>query len=143
MSTIGRHAGGSASKRKGSGFERELASILGGKRTPLSGAVGGGDITLPTDSIWRAFSWEAKRRARLPAFIVAALEQAENDLAIGDPRKPAAAFREDGGRIIVAFYLDDLLPFVAAISEVAGGSTVRRMAQQLESIALELRKAVR
>jgi hypothetical protein len=132
-----------ASKRKGSGFERELASILGGKRTPLSGAVGGGDITLPSDSIWRAWSWEAKRRARLPAFIVAALSQAENDLAIGDPRHPAAAFREDGGRIIVAFYLDDLMPWIAAISEVAGGARVRRMAQELEKIAQELRRAVR
>lgn len=130
-------------KRKGSAFERELAAILGGKRTPLSGAVGGGDITLPSDSIWRAWSWEAKRRARLPAFIVAALEQAEHDLAIADPRKPAAAFREDGGRIIVAFYLDDLLPWIEAIAEIGRGGHVRRLASDLEKLAQELRRAAR
>jgi hypothetical protein len=135
--------GGSAAKVKGSAFERELALMLGGKRTPLSGASGGGDISLPSDSPWRWWSWEAKRRANLPAFIVAALMQAETDVAIGDPRKPAAAFREDGGRVIVAFYLADLIPWIEALVDVGTGGRIRRLASELETIALELRKAAR
>lgn len=133
----------SASKAKGTRYERELALELGGKRTPLSGAGGGGDITLPSDSIWRAFSWEAKRRAALPVFLTKPLEQAASDVAIGDPRKPAVAFRGDHGRTIVAFYLDDLKPLVEALTEVGGGARIRVVARDLERLAEELRKAVR
>lgn len=138
MATRGRSA-----KAKGTRYERELALELGGKRTPLSGASGGGDITLPADSLWRAFSWEAKRRAALPIFLTKPLEQAAADIAIGDPRKPAVAFRADHSRTIVAFYLDDLRPLVEALTEVGGGARIRVVARDLERLAEELRRAVR
>jgi hypothetical protein len=134
---------GRSAKLKGSSFEREIALELGGKRTPLSGASGGGDITLPPDSPWHAFSWEAKRRERLPVLLTGALAQAELDIAIGDPRRPAAAFREDHGRTIVAFYLDDIRRMVEALTDVGGGSRIRELARELERVAQELRSAVR
>lgn len=143
-----RRRGGAAvspinSKRKGSAFERELALELGGKRTPLSGSAGGGDITLPAESVWIAWAWEAKRRAELPRFLTGVLEQAASDIAIGDPRKPAAAFRADHGRTIVAFYLDDLRPWVEAIAELGAGARIRTIARDLDRIAAELRRATR
>lgn len=138
MATRGRSA-----KAKGSGFERELALALGGKRTPLSGGSGGGDVTLPSDSVWRAWSWEAKRRAKLPVLITAAMQQAESDIAVGDPRRPAVAMREDNGRTIVAFYLEDLTAWVDALSELGNGPRVRRIAQQIEQAARDLHAAVR
>ena len=131
------------SSAKGRGFERELALELGGKRTPLSGRRGGGDITLPSDSVWQAWSWEAKRRAELPRFLTAVLDQAESDIAIGDPRRPAAAFRADHGRTIVAFYLSDLRPWVEALAELGGGAKVRSLARDLERLAGELKRAAR
>ena len=133
---------GRASKIKGSAFERELAGELGGKRTPLSGGTGGGDVTLPTESVWRAWSWEAKRRARLPVLITDALEQAASDIAVGDPRRPAVALREDRGRTIVVFYLDDLRPWVEALLEVGHRQRVRRLADQIEGAVRELRRVV-
>lgn len=136
MATRGRSA-----KAKGSAFERELARELGGKRTPLSGAGGGGDVTLPVDSVWSQWSWEAKRRAELPVFLTKPLQQAASDLAIGDPRRPAVAFREDNGRTIVAFYLDDLRPWVEAIAELGAGAKIRTLARDLERLALEIRRA--
>jgi len=110
--------GGRSSKLKGSTFERELALALGGKRTPLSGASGGGDITLQPDNVWHAWSWEAKRRATLPKMITDALAQAEHDVAIGDQRRPALAMREDHGRTIAVFYLEDLTRWIEAITEL-------------------------
>lgn len=130
-------------KAKGRAFERELASALGGKRTPRSGASGGGDITLPTGSIWQDWSWEAKRRAVAPAILTGAFRQAESDLRIGDRRRPAVAFREDHGRAIVAFYLDDLVPWAESLAEVGNAGRVRRIAEQIEEAARELRKLTR
>lgn len=137
MATRGRSA-----KLKGSRFERELALELGGRRTPLSGAAGGGDVSLPDGSLWHAWSWEAKRRATLPVLLTAALEQAAADIAIGDPRRPAAAFRADNGRTIVAFYLDDLRPWAEALAEVGHRQRVRRLADQIEGAVRELRRVV-
>jgi len=53
---------GTASKAKGSAYERELARSMSAKRRPLSGASGGGDIAPEPGTIWAHWSWEAKRR---------------------------------------------------------------------------------
>lgn len=126
-------------KRKGSAFEREVSRSLGGKRTPLSGADGGGDVSLPTGSIWADWSWELKRRAKLPVFVVEALRQAATDIRIGDRRKPAVVMREDHAPAIFVCYLDDLVPWVEAIAEVGRAGRVRDLGRQLEAIAHELR----
>lgn len=133
---------GRSAKAKGSRFERELALALGGKRTPLSGGAGGGDVTLPTDSKWRAWSWEAKRRAKLPVLISGAFDQAEADLAVGDYRRPAVALREDHGRTVVAFYLEDLIAWVDALEEVGNAPKLRRLAQQAEAALTEIRRTL-
>ena len=127
------------SKAKGSRFEREVARSLGAKRTPLSGATGGGDITMPTGSIWADWSMELKRRARLPAFVTAALRQAATDNRIGDRRKPAVVMREDHGPAIFVCYLEDLRPWVEALAEVGRAGRVHDLGRQLEAIAHELR----
>jgi hypothetical protein len=127
------------SKAKGSRFEREIARTLRAKRTPLSGASGGGDVSFPTDSIWADWSMELKRRAKLPAFVTAALRQAAGDIRIGDRRKPAVVMREDGGPAIFVCYLDDLRPWVEALAEVGRAGRVHDLGRQLEAIAHELR----
>jgi hypothetical protein len=93
--------------------------------------------------VWADWSWEAKRRARLPTLIRAAFLQAETDIAIGDRRRPAVAMREDGGRTIVAFYLDDLRPWVESLAEVGNAGRVRRIAEQIELAARELRRVAK
>jgi hypothetical protein len=108
----------SRSKAKGSAFEREVAREFGLKRTPGSGAMGGGDLTAPTDSIWGGFSWEAKRLKALPKFFGHALDQAQSDIAIGDPRIPIVATREDGGRMVLVCYAHDLRLWAEALAEV-------------------------
>jgi hypothetical protein len=132
-----------ASSAKGRAFEREFAAELGGKRTPGSGRSGGGDVSLPAGSLWGDWSWELKRRARLPAIVSEALEQASGDIAVGDRRRPAVAVREDHGRTIVAFYWDDLRAWVEALAEVGRAGEVRRLAAQIESAAREIRRVAR
>lgn len=106
------------SKAKGSAFEREIAASIGAKRMPLSGAVGGGDIRPEPDSIWAAWSFECKRRAKLPVLITDALAQAQADIAIGDPRSALMLMREDGGRTIACADWDDLRLWSEALAEV-------------------------
>ena len=127
------------SRPKGAAFEREFARAVGGKRTPLSGGAGGNDITFAPGSLWDAWGWEAKRRASLPVFVVKALVQAEAALPIGSRRRPAMAMREDNGRTIVAFYWDDLRPWVQAQAETGRGSRIRELARELERIAQALK----
>lgn len=50
---------GRRSKRKGSAAEREFAKLIGGKRVPLSGAMGG---EYSGDVIGLGIKWECKRR---------------------------------------------------------------------------------
>jgi hypothetical protein len=128
------------SRPKGGRFEREFAHTIGGaKRTPLSGASGGGDISFEAGALWGDWSWELKRRQKLPVSITDAMYQAAGDIALGDRRRPAAAMREDGGKTIVLFYWHDLQPWVEAIAEVGRAGRVRDLGKQLEAIAHELR----
>jgi hypothetical protein len=124
---------------KGRAFEREFAATAGGKRTPLSGATGGGDVSFASGSLWADWSWELKRRSKLPALIVGAMLQAAGDIALGDRRMPAVAMREDNGRTIVVFYWDDLRNWVESIAQVGRAGRVRELGKELERIAFELR----
>lgn len=76
---------GRRSKRKGSSAEREFASIIGGTRIPLSGAVSGfkGDVK------GLGLTWEVKRRREAYSRIYGWLEGEGIDaLAIRADRKP-------------------------------------------------------
>ena len=125
---------GTASKAKGSAYERELARSMSAKRRPLSGASGGGDIAPGPGTIWAHWSWEAKRRKRLPAFVTNALTQAATDIALGDPRKPAVLMREDHGRTIFVAYWDDIRPWCLALAETGHGYRLREIARELRAV---------
>ena len=129
----------SSAKAKGSRLERDVASVLGGKRTPLSGGSGGGDVSLPTGSIWSDWSWECKQRAALPALITGAMLQANADIRVGDRRRPAVIIREDRGQALFVAHLSDVVTWAEALAEVGNASKVRDLGRQLEGIARELR----
>lgn len=117
--------------------------MFGGKRTPLSGGIGGGDLSMPSGSIWADWSWEAKRRAKLPALMVRWLSQAETDIAIGDPRRPALVMREDNGKAIVAMYAADLIAWAEALAEIGNASKVRGLLRQAKRVIEEAEGAIR
>jgi hypothetical protein len=132
---------GAAAKAKGSKLERDAAKILGGKRMVLSGAVGGGDIALPSDSIFNDWSWEAKSRARLPAYFTLAMKQAELECR-GTSKRPAIILKEDRGNIMFCAYLNDFVQWAQALSEVGQGaqikSTIRQIRHQLDDLERRL-----
>ncbi len=131
--------GRSKSRPKGRAFEREVASMFGGKRTPLSGAVGGNDITFD-NVIWNDWGFEAKRRARLPALVTQALKQADMALGIGSIKRPCVVMREDTGDAIFIAWADDVRTWCEALAESGQGPKLRALAKELEVIAAELRK---
>jgi hypothetical protein len=133
---------GSSAKAKGSQFERELAQLMGGKRTPLSGANGGGDLTFPSGSIWADWSHEAKRRACLPILITNAMRQAELDIGIGGRRKPMVHLRPDRGRSITCCYTDDLVTWAQALAEVGSMAHLRSLLRDLERATGALKTAL-
>lgn len=130
-----------SSYQKGARLERETARIMGGKRMPLSGAQGGGDIRLPAESIYNDWLVEAKSRARLPAYFSAAMKQAELECK-GTRKRPAIILREDRGKIMVAFLLEDFVQWSSALAEMGQGQKVkslvrdaRRVLDQIEGLA--------
>ena len=88
---------------------------------------------MPHGSIWRDWSFELKRRARLPVMVTKALDQAAADVAIGgDWRKPAVVMREDNGRSIFIAYLDDIEAWAGGLAEIGNSSKVREAIRVLE-----------
>lgn len=126
-------------RAKGGRVEREVAAIVGGKRTPLSGGAGGNDITTRDDSLFNVWGIEVKARANLPVLISAAMRQAEVALPIGSPRRPAVVLKADGEPHLFVARLEDVKVWVEALAEVGRGSKVRDLARQLQGIATELR----
>ena len=125
------------SKAKGRLYEYEVARQFGGKRTPLSGGAGGNDITFK-DSIWDDWGIEAKRRARLPVMVTAALEQAKGALPLGSRKRPAVVMREDHGQSIFIAYADDVLQWCEALAEVGESHRLKPLARELKAIAAQL-----
>lgn len=120
-----------SAKAKGSRLERKVAGMMGGKRMPLSGAVGGGDVVVDGHSV------ECKKRKALPALIRDAFAQAQRDIAIGDPRTPLVVIEEDRGRPIVCQYLDD---WIAERKDQAAMNSwrVRANARNITRLAKEI-----
>jgi hypothetical protein len=99
----------SPSRNKGSGAEREVATLIGCRRTPLSGSAGGNDL----DTIGSALDgWgiEVKRRAKLPVLLTAAMAQAK--AAARSSERPAVVMRADHGKWMFQCELTDLLAWL-------------------------------
>lgn len=90
----------SRSKRKGSAGEREFADLIGGKRVPLSGALGGeysNDVTAPN-----GWSIEVKRRADgFKTIYDWVLDERENPDAV--------AFRADRKPWLIVMHVDKFI----------------------------------
>lgn len=112
-------------RSKGRAGERQAATILGGKRAPLSGGIAGTGDVLPGD-LFGGFLVEVKRRARLPHLLTSSLAQAQASIAIGDPRRPLVLYREDRGRWMAALWAEDFVSFASALAEVGQGSKIRQ-----------------
>lgn len=133
--------GGSASKQKGSRLEREAAAVLGGRRMVLSGAVGGGDIAIPSDSIFADFSFEAKSRKKLPDYFTKAMRQCEYECR-GTAKRPAIIVKEDHGRIMVNLYLDDFVQWGRALAELGNGAKAKALVRDAKRVLDELERSV-
>lgn len=119
-----------SAREKGRRAERRVAAALGGKRTPLSGAAGGSDVTLPPGAIWADWQVEVKARARVSWTTVReALDQAEH-AAQGTRRRPLAVVVPDRERPVACMRLDDLIVWAEALAEIGRGWEVRRCLQQ-------------
>lgn len=114
---------GRSAKAKGSAFERKIAGVLGGRRAPLSGAVGGGDVW--GGELSDHFTLELKKRAKLPVLITAALKQASQDAGYGTVLKPAVICEEDHGQPIICFWLEDFLSVFRGLQELPERSNLR------------------
>jgi hypothetical protein len=123
-------------KGKGRKGEHEVARLLGGKRAPLSGAVGGmGDVVIPLSGIFGDWIVEVKRRKKLGGVsLQAALYQAEAGRSVGDRRKPMVVAREDHGEWYVFCRADDLVGWASALAEVGNGQQIKTLLRQASSI---------
>lgn len=135
LDKLGTRAGGikhRSAKAKGTRLERRVARRMGGTRTPLSGATGGGDIS------GTRFSVECKARASIPALITQAFAQAERDIAVGDTRPPLVVLQADRGKPVACLYLDDLM----GIIEEGGTENAWKVKEKLRSAMKLLKEAV-
>jgi hypothetical protein len=92
--------------------ERAVARLLGGRRTPLSGAAGGADV----DAGW--CSVEVKSRKRLPQWLTGALIQARRaarpgQLAVVVLHELGRQHRED----LVVLTLSDFVDWFGPLAE--------------------------
>lgn len=131
----------STSKRKGTEGEREVAALLGAKRTPLSGAGGGNDLTLVPPP-WDVWGIEVKRRREPVMFLMHALDQAEAALGIGSQRRPAVLHRGDRSPWLFTARLEDVRTWVEALAEMGNGAKVRSHVRELERCLRALKEAV-
>lgn len=125
----------SSAREKGRRAERKAATLLGSKRTPLSGAVGGGDVLRA--GLAERFSVEVKAR---PSFSVQSyLEQAKGDIVGGDNRLPLALLYPDRQRPMAVLFADD---FVALLQNEGPQSAyrVRELARHITELAGAIQK---
>jgi hypothetical protein len=133
----------SSASRKGSRAERRVAGALGGRRSPLSGAVGGGDVWIPQASHWADWSVEVKARKR-PSWstVREALDQAEV-AARGSRRRPLAVIVPDRAAPIACMRLEDLRAWADALAEIGTGSRLRALLRQARRVLDEIEEALR
>lgn len=86
------------------------------------------------------WSYEAKARARLPAYFTQAMAQCELECR-GTTKRPAIILKEDRGRIMFACYLNDFVEWGGALAEIGQGRAIRTMVRQARTILDEIDKA--
>lgn len=118
-------------RNKGRRGELAVAKALGGKRTPLSGASGGGDVTVD------GWSVEVKCRATLPALIRDALSQAEADIGIGDARRPLVVLKADRQEALYVLREADFLRLQNK-GNTDNGWRIRQLARQVRTLAHQI-----
>ena len=131
----------SSARRRGAKLERKVAQQMGGRRTPLSGAVGGGDITVPSDSCWADWSIECKLRRR-PSWtdVRRALEQADTRTG----KCPLAVIGQVGGDTYAVCRLSDLVGWVDALMGAGlRGAELRAKVHELRRLLDELEEVVK
>lgn len=131
-----------SAKAKGTKLEREAAQIMGAKRAPLSGAVGGGDIWFPMGSIFNDWLVEAKSRAALPKYFNLGMKQAEFECR-GTAKRPAVILKEDRGRIMFTCYLEDFVQWAEALAEMGQGAQARSVIRQMRNHLDQLERMTR
>lgn len=117
-----------SAKNKGRAGEHEVAALLGGKRTPLSGRIPGtADVSLPPpfDGLWV----EVKRRAKLPAFFTEAMAQAR--YAKTKLTVPVVAIRADGDRWAICFDGEEFRQWALALAQQGSGFIIRQHLQRI------------
>lgn len=131
-------------KAKGRAGEHEVARLVGGKRTPLSGGIAGdADIVLPTGSIWHDWKIEVKRRKKIGGVSLQdALLQADATIGIGGNQKPMVFAREDHGEWYIFVRANDLIQWAEALAEVGLSGRVRVLATKIITDAREIREIV-
>lgn len=108
---------------------------------PLSGAVGGGDLKIPSGSIWGIWCFEAKARRRV-ALLYDALDQAQKDIGIGSLRKPAALIKADHQPVLFVAKLEDVIGFAEGLAEVGQGYKIKGLLRQARRILEEVEQAI-
>jgi hypothetical protein len=93
--------------------ERRVARLMGGRRVPCSGAGGGADVV----TSWCAV--EVKHRRRLPAWLTAALAQAER--AAREGRLAVVVLHEHGQRYAHSLVVLRLQAFQEWFGPLSGG----------------------
>lgn len=124
-------------------FEREIATLFGGKRQPMSGAQGGGDIKSSSlDAPFDGLVFECKLRARLPAIATEPIAQAKVE-ASRSGRYPIVAYKESSGSAIVVMYARDFHDYVAAVHEVGNAAVLKTRIRELKRALMALEDSIR
>lgn len=120
-----------SAKAKGRKLERDAAAVLGGKRTPLSGATGGNDVTLPSASIFGELAIETKARKRMSWTVIDQAMSQARSASRGGNKIPAVVTKEDGGKPMIHLDLAEFVQWATALSEMGNGYAAKRLLTQI------------
>lgn len=124
------------SRNKGRRAELAVARAMNGKRMPLSGAVGGGDV------VAEGWSVEVKSRAEYPALIRQAFDQAESDIATGDPRRPLVVLKADRREALYVIKESDFIRLTTK-DRSENAYAIRETARAIAKLAAEIAEKAR
>lgn len=130
------------SRQKGARLERDVAAVMGGKRTPMSGAIGGAmaaDVSFDSDSIYSPLHVECKSRAAIPGYVTAAYAQAR--VAAPALKTPAVVIKQDRGEPFIFMALDEFVTFTQALAETGQGSRIKSLARDARRLIEEIERS--
>lgn len=120
-----------SARAKGRKLERDAAAVFGGKRTPLSGAAGGNDVTLPTASIFGELAIETKARKRMSWTVIDQAFDQARAASKGGNKIPAVVTKEDGGKPMIHLDLAEFVQWSTALAEMGNGYAAKRVLAQI------------